>query len=74
MLNRILRVCATPVHLKRTASIASVVGTWLTLVNQGDLLLAGQSPIPWSKLVLNYLTPFVVSNLGLLSADTESAS
>ncbi|MBU6430596.1 MAG: hypothetical protein KGR26_16375 [Cyanobacteria bacterium REEB65] len=48
--------------------MALVVGTWLTLVNQGDLLFTGH----WSaglagKMVLNYLTPFTVSNLGLLS-------
>ena len=55
-------------NLRRTGSIALVVGTWLTLVNQGDLLFSGV----WSaalagKIVLNYLTPFTVSNLGLLS-------
>ncbi len=55
-------------HLRRTTLIALVVGTWLTSFNLGDLLLQGQ----WNttiaiKLGLDYLTPFVVSNLGLLS-------
>ncbi|HWU67758.1 MAG TPA: hypothetical protein VN046_02695 [Stenotrophobium sp.] len=57
-----------PAHLRRTGLIALAVGSWLTAFNLGDLLLQGQ----WSaaialKLALNYLTPFVVSNLGLQS-------
>lgn len=62
------RVVCAPVHLRRTLLIAFAVGTWLNLFNHGDALVAGA----WSlrlaaKLVLNYLTPFVVSNVGLLA-------
>lgn len=46
--------------------IALVVGTWLSVVNQGDRLLAGA--VPWSKIVLNYATPFTVASLGFLAA------
>jgi hypothetical protein len=48
------------------------VGTWLTLVNEGDILAGGQlNGALVAKIVLNYLTPFVVSNLGLLSRTSE---
>lgn len=73
-LRRALAVCLLPRHLRRTAAIALIVGTWLTLVNQGDTLLAAVSASGASsdlgmaiKVALNYLTPFVVSNFGLLS-------
>ena len=46
--------------------ISVVVGTWLSLMNQGELVLDGRPP--WVKLVLNYLTPFVVASLGYLAA------
>lgn len=46
--------------------IALVVGTWLSLMNQGRAI-AGGNP-PWVKIVLNYGTPFVVSSLGYLAA------
>ena len=46
--------------------IALVVGTWLSLVNQGDLILRGA--IPWIKIFLNYATPFIVASLGFLAA------
>jgi hypothetical protein len=65
---RALRYCARPVHLRRTVTIALIVGTWVTLLNQGDALLGeGPSAGLAVRAVLNYLTPFVVSNLGLLS-------
>ena|SRR5437764_3667447 len=50
-----------------TASrIALVVGTWLSLMNQGDLIARGA--VPWTKILLNYATPFVVASLGFLAA------
>jgi len=65
-----LKVVVYPPHLRRTTSIAAAVGTWLTIINQGDTLIAGGvSTVVLGKIVLNYLTPFVVANLGLLSAD-----
>jgi|SRR6185312_1864171 hypothetical protein len=62
------RVVFTPVHLKRTLLIAFVVGSWLNLFNHGDELLRGAMDAHLAaKLALNYLTPFVVSNFGLLA-------
>ena len=46
--------------------IAAVVGTWLSLVNQGAAIVDGRPP--WFKLALNYATPFVVASLGYLAA------
>ena len=67
-MKEILGTVLLPAHLRRTATVAALVGTWLTAFNQGDVLLA--SPWTWAlggKVMLNYLTPFVVANLGLLS-------
>lgn len=67
-----LRVCVRKPHLYRTCSIAVVVGTWLTLFNQGEFLLSGAvGGALATKVVLNYLTPFVVANLGLLSRQND---
>ncbi|MFN8629251.1 MAG: hypothetical protein U0838_02730 [Chloroflexota bacterium] len=67
--------CARPAHLRRTAGIALVVGTLLTLFNQGDVILAGAaSSATLLKAATNYLTPFVVSNLGLLSGRTRGGA
>ncbi|HET7223824.1 MAG TPA: nitrate/nitrite transporter NrtS [Rhodanobacteraceae bacterium] len=62
------RVILTPVHLKRTLLIAFVVGSWLNLFNHGDeLLLGAVNAHLAAKLMLNYLTPFIVSNAGLVA-------
>ena len=64
----VTKIVGNPKHLRRTGAIALAVGTWLTVVNQGDTLLStGLAPALAGKIVLNYLTPLVVSNLGLLS-------
>lgn len=69
---RALRVTLKPEHLRRTGLITVVVGTWLTLFNHADVLLAG-SVDPWLvvKVILNYATPFVVANAGLLCRQRE---
>jgi len=49
-----------------------IVGTWLTLYNQGDVLISAEITITLiGKIFLNYITPFVVSNWGLVSRDTR---
>lgn len=61
-------VILTPVHLKRTLLIAFVIGSWLNLFNHGGELLHGVMSAHLAvKLALNYLTPLVVSNVGLLA-------
>jgi hypothetical protein len=49
---------ATPISL--------LVGTWLSLMNQGGPIFDGHPP--WAKIAINYATPFVVSSLGFLAA------
>jgi hypothetical protein len=60
--------CARPAHLRRTVRIALVVGVVLTAINQLDVIVAGDATtVTWLKCALNFVVPFVVSNLGLLS-------
>ena len=55
--------------LRRSAMVAIVVGTILTLLNQGDGLLAGQwnNALYW-KIPLTYCVPFLVATYGALTA------
>lgn len=63
-----LKVCCRWEHLKATGGVALVVGTWLTLVNQADVIATqGVGVAALLKVMVNYLTPFVVSNIGLLA-------
>jgi hypothetical protein len=63
-----LRYCRRPAHLRRTLRIAFVVGIVLTAINQLDVLLSGDAGAgTFVKCGLNFVVPFIVSNLGLLS-------
>jgi hypothetical protein len=60
--------CLRREHLRRTLRIALVVGIVLTSINQLDVILRGDATaITWIKCGMNFVVPFVVSNLGLLS-------
>jgi C4-dicarboxylate transporter len=49
--------------------VAAVVGTIVSLVNQGDVVLAGQaSGITWVRVAINYLVPYIVASVAYLSA------
>lgn len=54
--------------LTRAATTAIIVGSLLTALNQGDLLLAGDtsSAMLW-KIPLTYLVPFAVTIWGALT-------
>ncbi len=54
--------------LKRSIIAALVVGTILTLLNQGDVLLSGSwnNALYW-KIPLTYCVPFMVASYGALS-------
>ena len=54
--------------LRRSLSVALVVGTVLTLLNQGDIIFAGdwKSALYW-KVPLTYCVPFFVATYGALS-------
>ena len=63
-----LKVCCRWDHLRATGGVALLVGTWLTLVNQADVIATqGLDVAVLLKMIVNYLTPFVVSNIGLLA-------
>ena len=65
--------CAQPAHLRRTVRIALVVGLVLTGINQLDVLLRGDATaLTYVKCALNFVVPFIVSNLGLLAGRTQA--
>ena|SRR5579884_496761 len=62
------RVCTTRSNLRRTAAIALCVGACLVAINQFQPLLHGPRPLSvWVRVGLDFVVPFVVSNLGVLS-------
>ncbi len=57
-------------HTVRAAwPVALVVGTVLSLANQGENLLDGATgPGTWMRIGINFLVPFCVASYGFLSA------
>jgi hypothetical protein len=54
--------------VRKALATSLVVGTILTAINQGDLLLAGQfAPILLWKIPLTYFVPFAVSTYSALA-------
>jgi hypothetical protein len=54
--------------LRRSLVAALLVGTALTLLNQGDTLLSGQwTPALYWKIPLTYCVPFLVASYGALA-------
>jgi hypothetical protein len=54
--------------LRRSLTVALVVGTVLTFLNQGDTIFAGnwKTQLYW-KVPLTYCVPFLVATFGALS-------
>jgi hypothetical protein len=50
----------------RSACVALVVGTVLNLINQGDAIF-GATSVNWTKIMLAYVVPYVVSTYGAVS-------
>jgi len=51
------------------------VGLVLTAINQSGVILGGHATsATWVRCVLNFIVPFVVSNLGLLSGRRRRSS
>jgi hypothetical protein len=55
------RLLLGPITVRRALKISAIIGTLLVLINQGDMLLAGQMPPLW-KIILTYLVPYGVSS------------
>lgn len=53
--------------LKRSVSVAIIIGTLLNAINQGDVIIEGGTPVIW-KLALTYLVPFAVATYGAYAA------
>jgi hypothetical protein len=67
-------VITEPANVKRSVTIALVIGTLFVAMNQLEVILSGQaSLIVWLKAGLTYVTPLCVSNLGILSATYRRA-
>lgn len=62
-----LKACFRGAPLLRSLKVAAVVGTALTAINQGDIILAGNGPVLW-KTALTYLVPFFVATYGAYGA------
>ncbi|MDE3074154.1 MAG: nitrate/nitrite transporter NrtS [Chloroflexota bacterium] len=63
-------VCLVRSNLRGTLRIALIVGCILTLINQADVIFRGDATmITAAKTVLNFVVPFIVSNLGVITAD-----
>jgi hypothetical protein len=70
----LLAVVSAPQNLKRTVSVALIVGTLFFTMNQLGIILDGNATaLVWLKVALTYLTPLVVSNVGVLSATRRTA-
>lgn len=69
-----IAVCRRPANLRRTMRIAFVVGCVLTAINQADVLVEGHATaITAVKILLNFIVPFIVSNLGVLAGTRNAA-
>jgi hypothetical protein len=68
-------VVVAPKNLRRTVSIALIIGSVFFAMNQLGTIVAGQATaLVWLKAAMTYLTPLVVSNFGVLSATRRYAA
>lgn len=51
---------------KKAMFTALVVGTFLTAINHGDVILSGLAPSPW-KVILTYCVPYCVTTWGAIT-------
>lgn len=66
--------CLAGPNLRRTGIIALCTGTCLVLINQLPALARGPlTAALWGRVALDFLVPFAVSNLGVLTATRQAA-
>jgi hypothetical protein len=64
-----IRVVTRAAHLKKTMTIALVIGTIFFAINQLGLVMSGHiDGVIVAKSLMTYLTPFLVSNYSILLA------
>jgi putative flippase GtrA len=66
------RSARRPAVFRRCSLISVVVRTLLTVVNQFDALASGITAPTALGIAANYVIPFIVSNLGAMSAQPEA--
>ena len=68
------RLWFAPSTLRRTLTIAAIVGTILSAINQGSVIAGGDATVAtWIRVGANYLVPFCVSSTGFLAATRRRA-
>jgi hypothetical protein len=68
------RLWFAPNTLRKTLKICAIVGTLLSLINQGSVIFGGDATTAtWVRVGLNYVVPFCVSSIGFLSATRRPA-
>jgi hypothetical protein len=71
----LMTVVIAPTHLKRTVSVTLIVGSAFFAMNQLGVILDGRATaLVWLKVVLTYLTPLIVSNVGVLSVTRQDCA
>lgn len=69
-----LRMVSYRPHLRKSVSVALIVGTILFCINHLDTVLRGEATTAtWVKGALTYLVPFCVTNVGILIASRRKA-
>ena len=53
--------------VRRSLTVAVIVGSALNMINQGDALIGGKPLIVW-KLLLTYFVPYAVASYGSYAA------
>ncbi len=62
------RLVLRGVTFRTCSRVALVVGTILTVVNQGSVIAGGDATAAtWVRVGVNYVVPFVVSSIGYLA-------
>lgn len=56
--------------VRRSLILATIVGTILNVINQGDALLGGTPLVAW-KIALTYCVPYCVATYGAVTARLE---
>lgn len=62
------RLIVTGRTFRTAAKIAAIVGTLLTTVNQGSVIVAGNATLAtWIRTAANYAIPYTVASIGYLT-------